>query len=172
MYVRSFHPSLSRSWYEPKQSTCTVWVCASKLFWYTKLLRFVWKQSGSVLFNVLKATKSYNPFHLFRFSKGKSKKLGRSIRMVRVSYCIHMRLHLSRYLSCCVDEQRKLMCCVRGPIMEWCVFISGIVLKITSFIEHEMHTFHINLAHTTHTTFHNLHYGYSFGVPMPLCRTK
>lgn len=31
------------------------------------------------------------------------------------------------------------------------VFIFGIVLKITSFIEHEMHTFNINLAHTTHT---------------------
>lgn len=75
-------------------------------------------------------------------------------------------------LLCRRSEQRKLMCYVRGPIIEWCVFISGIVLKITSFIEHEMHTFRINLAHTTHTIFHNLHYGYSFGVPIPLCRTK
>lgn len=39
---------------------------------------------------------------------------------------------------------------VRGSI-NGTVFIFGIVLKITSFIEHEMHTFNINLAHTTTT---------------------
>lgn len=141
----------------------TVWVCASNCFDTRKLLRFVWQQSDSRLTHTrprflfrlyslfLKATKSHNPSVVPSQKNVEERKYlcmyeinpYASCRIAFMYVCCLLLPHRHKW-----ERMSEYWCAVCvDPIME-IVFIFGIVLKITSFIEHEMHTFHINLAHT------------------------